>query len=53
LLKHARPDALLHIVAAAIFEDDRLDALQMEEMGQNKARWPCSYNSDLCASVGH
>ena len=49
MLDQAGADAVLDIVAAAILDDDRLDALQMQQPRQHQAGRPRSDNSDLRA----
>ena len=49
LLQYAGPDPLLNILAAAIFENDGFDALQVEKMGQHQTRRSCAHDSDLRA----
>jgi hypothetical protein len=40
LLEHACPDALLDILAAAGLEDDRVDALPMQQVRKRQTRRP-------------
>jgi hypothetical protein len=49
LLEHAGADAALYVVAVASLEDDRLDALEMQELPEHQARRPGSHDSDLRA----
>jgi hypothetical protein len=49
LLQHTGPYTLLDILAAAIFEHDGIDALQVEKMGQHQTRGACAHDSDLRA----
>src|SRR5581483_10763217 len=37
------------VMTAAVFQNDRFDAVQMQEMRQHQACGPGAYNSDLCA----
>jgi len=47
LLQHTGPDTLLNIRAAAIFENDGFNALQVKKMGQHQTRGACAHDSDL------
>ena len=47
LLQHARAHSLLHVRAAAILEDDRLDAYPVEQPRQHQARGPRADDRDL------
>jgi hypothetical protein len=49
LLEHAGADAALHVVAVASLKDDRLDALEMQELPEHQARRARSHDSDLRA----
>ena len=40
LLEHARPDALLDVLAAARLEDDGVDALQVQQVRKRQTRRP-------------
>ena len=51
LLQHAGANALFDIVAAAIFEDDGIDALEVEKMRQNQTGGSCADDSDLRAHI--
>src|SRR5262245_39521114 len=48
LLEHAGADAVLDVLAAAVLEHDRLDALEVEEVREQQAGRPGSHDSDLC-----
>src|SRR6476661_5240032 len=47
MLDQAGTDAILDVIAAAVFDDDRLDALKMQQPCQHKSSGPRSDNSDL------
>ena len=47
LLQHARAHAALDVVAAADLDDDRLDALQVQEMGQQQPGGSGADDGDL------
>jgi hypothetical protein len=49
LLEHARADPALDVVAAAVLEHDRLDALAREQLGQRQPGGPGSDDADLRA----
>ena len=49
LLEHARADALLDVVAAAALEDDRLDALAVEQVREHQPCGPGPDDADLRA----
>lgn len=49
LLKYARADATLHILAAAGLDDNRLDSAQMQQMRKHQSGWPCADNGYLGA----
>ena len=49
LLEHAGSHPLDHIIAAAIFNDDRVDALQMKHLAQQQSGGPRADDADLCA----
>ncbi len=40
VLQHARPDTVFHVVTRARFQDNRVDALQMQQMGQQQPGRP-------------
>jgi hypothetical protein len=48
LLDQPGADAALDIVAAAILNDDGVDALEMQKMREHEAGGPGTDNSDLC-----
>ena len=47
LLDHARADPLLAVLAAARLEDDRLDALDLEDAGEREPGRPRADDPDL------
>ena len=47
LLEHAGADPSLHVLAVAVLEDDRLDALEVEEVPEHEARRPRADDPDL------
>ena len=47
LLKYASPDPALHILAIASLQNDRFDALQVQEVREHQPRWSSPDNSDL------
>jgi hypothetical protein len=49
MLDQSRADSVFDIIAAAIFDDDRVNALQMQEPCQHKTGRPCSDDSNLGA----
>jgi hypothetical protein len=49
MLDQSRADSVLDIIAAAIFDDDRFNALQMQQSCQHQTGRPCSDNSNLSA----
>ena len=53
LLEHAGAHPVLHIGAAARLDDDRSDALKMQEMRQQQSRWTRPYDADLRALAHH
>ncbi len=52
LLQHARPHALLHVLARTVLEDHRLDPALVQQMRENEARGTCSDDSHLRAHQG-
>src|SRR5262245_13651161 len=51
LLDQAGADAALDIITAAVLDDDRVDALAMEEMREHQARGPGTDYTDLCTHI--
>ena len=49
LLEHAGTDASFDVLAVAVLEDDRFDALEVEEMPEHEARRARADDSDLRA----
>jgi hypothetical protein len=49
LFQNTGADALLHILAAAIFEDDGFDAVEVQQVRENQTRWPGSDDANLRA----
>ena len=47
MLDQAGANAILDVVAAAIFDDDRLNALQMQQAGEHQTCGPRPDNADL------
>ena len=47
LFQHARPDALLGILAAAIFDDDGVDPLQIQKVREHETGGSRANNPDL------
>ena len=47
LLEHARADAVLDVLAAAVLEHDRLDALALEQPGEHQAGGAGADDADL------
>ncbi len=52
LLEDTGAHAFLHVLAAAIFEDDRLDAVKVQQMRENQAGGPGSDDANLRAHSG-
>ena len=46
-LKNACPDAPKHIFFGFAFQHDRVDALLVQKLGQQKPRWPRANDTDL------
>ena len=42
LLEDTGAHTILHVLAGAIFDDDRFDAFEMQEMGEQQARGTCA-----------
>ncbi len=53
LLQDPRADALLDVLAAAVLEHDRLDALQLEQPGERQPGRPRADDSDLGPLAPH
>jgi hypothetical protein len=51
LFEHARSDAVDHVLAAAVLDDDRIDAVQMQQMSEQQPCRPCADDSDLCSQA--
>src|SRR4051794_37877103 len=51
LLDQTGADAALDIVAAAVLDDDRVDALEIHEVGEHEAGGPGADDSDLCTHM--
>ena len=49
MLDQSGADAVLDVIAAAIFDDDRLDAGEVQQPRQHQPGRPCSDNADLRA----
>src|SRR6185437_6340631 len=49
MLDQAGADAVLDVLAAAVLDDDRVDALQGEQVSEHQPRRACSDNPDLGA----
>lgn len=49
LFENSRAHALLHVLAAAIFEDDGFDAVEMQQMRKNQACGPGADDANLRA----
>jgi hypothetical protein len=49
LLEQAGAHTLFDVLAATRFDDNRLDALQVEKMRKQEAGWSGADDSDLCA----
>ena len=47
VLQHAGPNAAEHVVAAVLLENHGVDALQMEQLGQQQSRRAPADDSDL------
>jgi hypothetical protein len=47
VLEHPRADAAKHVFPAMLFEDDGFDAVTMQELRKQKARWAASDDADL------
>ena len=43
LFEDTRPDAIDHIVAAAVFDDDRVDAVEVQQLREEQ---PCGTSTD-------
>ena len=52
LLEHAGADAMLYVFAAAVFEYNRFDSLQMQELREHKPSRPGADDSDLRSHEG-
>ncbi len=53
LLEHARPDALLAVLAAAALEHDRFDPPAAQELGEGEPRRTCPDDPHLRRLGGH
>src|SRR6516225_1937262 len=53
LLEDTRPHALLNVVAAAVLDHHRLDALEMEQMRQQQPGRTSADDPDLGAQLSH
>ena len=53
LLEHARADPPLHVGPAAALQDHRLDALEMQELGEQKARRSGPHDANLRAHASN
>jgi hypothetical protein len=53
LLEDAGPHAIDHVVAAAVFDDDGIDTVDVEKMAQQESRWARADDSDLRPLHGH
>ena len=51
LLQHPGAHALDHILLAAVFNDDRIDALQVQQVSQQQAGGPGADDANLCMHV--
>src|SRR5690606_24204476 len=49
LLEHARPDAPEDMVAGPPLEHDGVDAVQMQQLGEQEPRRPRADDADACA----
>jgi hypothetical protein len=49
VLEHARADARLHVLARAVLDDDRLDALLRQQVGEQEPGRSGADDADLCA----
>jgi hypothetical protein len=52
-LEHSGADSFFAVLSAAVFEDDRVDSLQIEKMGKHQTRGTRADNSDLGACLAH
>src|SRR5438046_436197 len=53
LLEHAGADPSFDVLAALIFNDDRIDTGEVQEMRQHQPRGACANDSDLCPQFLH
>ncbi len=53
MLEHARAHAMLDVVAAAVLDDDRVNALEMQQMREQEPRGPRADDADLRAVYCH
>ena len=53
LLEHARADALDHMLLAAIFEDERMDAPQVEKVAEHQPCRTAADDADLGPNLFH
>ena len=51
LLEYARPHAIDHVLAAAILDDDRIDAVEMQQVSKQQPCRTCTDDSDLRSHV--
>jgi hypothetical protein len=51
LLEHAGADPALHVLPAAALQDDRLDALQMQQLREQEARRSGPHDANLRAHL--
>jgi hypothetical protein len=52
LLEHAGADTVLDVVARAVLEDDRLDALSVQQLSEREPRRTGAHDADLGAAHG-
>ena len=53
LLEHAGSHAIDHVLAIAVFDDDRVDAVEMEQVAEQQAGRACADNAYLRSQPGH
>ena len=47
LLEHARPHPIDHVLAAAVLDDDRIDAVQMQQLAEQQPGRTRADDADL------
>lgn len=47
LLEDTRAHTIDHVLAAAVLDDDRIDAVHVQEMPEHQSRWACPDDPNL------